>query len=322
MRNKLRFCLALKRLLEQGECRLTKDLADFASSETIQIDGKRVILQDREYVEQYFQKHCQGVCSDYDRLVKLGYEPRSESDLQDGLSLIAHLNKSPHIEDVKLLSASLFGQAKRIERSSFLSRILRDYWPKKQDIVLLRCFSPFYINQQIELFQLTALLGAVALRLSYLQPLDNLQKQQNKQVIAVTSENLAPFLHLNLPEGFLIYTEGFAMLESVVSFLKAIEPAVVVHFGDVDVKGLQIYEKIATRMPGCRFYPDKETLAEILAKMQFDSRSVEYPDTEYQTEEIKELAKFLNAMGGPVIEQETLLHLRPDGLLKFIRGSG
>ena len=94
------------------------------------------------------------------------------------------------------------------------------------------------------------------------------------------------------------------------------------HFGDVDVKGLQIYEKIATRMPGCRFYPDKETLAEILAKMQFDSRSVEYPDTEYQTEEVKELAKFLNTMGGPVIEQETLLHLCPDGLLKFIRGSG
>ena len=314
MQNRLRLCLDMRKLLEQGECGLTKDLEEFVSLGVIRRKGRRVVLENREFVEQYFQKHCQDLCADYDNLVNLGYEPRTEKDLRDGLCLITHLKKFPNIKDVKLLSASLFGEAKRIEKSSFLSRILNTYCLEKQDLVLMRSFSHFVIKQDIDLYQLTASLGVVALCLDYVLPF--IKSQNNIKV--VISENLAPFLHMELSEGILLYTGGYSMVSSVICFLNYIRPSIIVHFGDVDRDGLKIYEKIATKVPGCRFYPDIQTLEKVFSKEEYRTHKIKYPYEDYQTEEIRELALFLNKIGGPTIEQETILHLYPEGIERFL----
>ncbi len=163
-------------------------------------------------------------------------------------------------EDLRFVSAYLFGSSKIIDRNSKLRALFNRFATvERPNIIYIRTDTGLQINgvsmrELTEKLHLCAFFGG------------DIKSLQHTRATVVVSENLSFFMSAKPNNAIFLYSKGFHLINSLIKFIERLDPLRLIHFGDADLEGLAIFEAFKKRLPDMEFYPDVETLRFILSR--------------------------------------------------------
>lgn len=292
----LKLCSAWQALLEQGTRPANSYLDILVRSGIAERKNSRVELLDPQKLSGLIESHCPKELrkqADARKIAtRLGLDIAINSRADECLRLLRAIEAGKSCISSGLMqqaSAELFGDSKRIGRVAVLKNIWQAGVPSRGRLELKAFSSCPHRETGLDLAEVTYVAGSALIDpLGSAGPEDFDFKAIRR---VVTCENLEPFRQIGLDDGLLIYCGGYSS-RMLVSWLRALPvDCAWVHFGDVDMDGLSIFEDLF-RKSGREgsFFPDKsalERVAEFLPQWK-GSREME-PD-KFLLPQVRDLA--------------------------------
>ncbi|MDZ7759157.1 MAG: hypothetical protein U5L00_02740 [Desulfovermiculus sp.] len=316
--DELKKCLAWSELLENGQAGFSRVYTPLIEAGLASSQGKQITLLDANALQDIVDNQCRTVIQARDEAQdlarSLGLEVTISSRPKEALELLmelqAHGAKDSSTLQIQNLSAKLFGHSKHIQQAPLLSRIMAQ-WSRSRHVrgeLRLKAFAPLiYLPQDLDLGLVTSALGQVCIpapKAVLVQDFD-----LDRIDFVVTSENLAPFQHIELDQGLLLLCPGYDTALSVY-WLKALpRDCPWMHFGDFDPDGLAIFELLSSRSGRRgRFVPHISHLEHIKNRLPTWLGAREFDPQRYTLPRVRELAAWGRA-NRVYAEQEQVLHL-------------
>jgi len=308
----LKLCSAWQALWEQGTRSFSSYFDKLVLAGIAEKKSNRVELLDPEALKDLIEAHCpeeRKKHADAQKIAtRLGLGIVVSSHADECLRLLQAIEEGKHGVSSGLMqqtSAELFGDSKHIGRIPVLKNIWHAAVASRGRLEL-KAFSPCYHPKTgLDLARITEMAGSVLI-----DPLHGTRPEQfefNAVCRVVTCENLDPFRQLTLSDGLLIYCGGYAS-RFVIEWLKALpEDCDWLHFGDVDMDGLSIFENIARKSARTgRFFPDESALIRMAESLPAWKGSRDMNPDKFSFPQIRELAVMAKS-NGLFVEQEGLL---------------
>jgi len=310
-------CLLIAKLLENNECGYSKHLNDFINSNILMRKGRqKVVVNDYNYLLDYFNNHCREIYEKYRILSGLNIYPKNIESLEKGYKLYNYLEKNELKEtDLRHLSTQVFGNSKTIQNSSLLKTLVNEFKPLNAgsyyNIIHIRCDKNIYFKNT----NITDIIKSNGFFSCFADKLGMISAEVENTVIF---ENLSPFFRLNPDNSLFVYAAGFQNIGEISRQLKDIDCGNVVHFGDVDPAGLQIADILMSRIHKASFFPDKRTVKKIIENIG----TPVYAEKKYETQslytdDLKEIAEMMTEYGHIRIEQEMVISLSEKGIINL-----
>ncbi|MFP4168284.1 MAG: Wadjet anti-phage system protein JetD domain-containing protein [Desulfonatronovibrionaceae bacterium] len=308
----LKLCSAWQALLEQGTRPFSSYLDKLVRAGIAEKKSSRVELLDPETLLGLIETHCpqerQKQADAENLAASIGLDVAVNSRADECLRLLRAIEAGKSCISSGLMqqaSAELFGDSKHIGRVAVLKNIWQAGVPSRGRLEL-KAFSPCpHQETGLDLAEVTYVAGSVLI-----DPLGGagpagFDFKAIRRV--VTCENLEPFRQIGLDDGLLIYCGGYSS-RLLVSWLRALPvDCAWVHFGDVDMDGLNIFEDMARK---CgregRFFPDKEAVRKVEDMLPEWKGSREMEPDRCSLHQTRELAAIARKRGW-FVEQEVLL---------------
>lgn len=306
-------CLAWQRLLEHGKRTWKEEYRLLEKAGVVIKKNNSAVLKDPDQLADLLAGHCpetlEAARQAETEAAAMGITVSVTKHARESLALIRALRKCNAPSGPvwrQQLSAELFGDSKKINTTSILTRIFEQWlrtMPGRNEI-RLKAFSPLpHCGGGPDLAEVTTFLGQAVLLPGH----DDPEKYDMSRIhVAVTSENLAPFMDLAFPEGLLLYTGGFAS-RTLGHWLAALPKSCTwVHFGDFDPTGLSIFEALCgvSKKPGT-FFPNLATLKGLAAELPKWKGSGRFNSEKHLLEPVRLLASW-GAATGFMAEQEQI----------------
>ncbi len=229
-------------------------------------------------------------------LEKLQISPNDSYLYDKAIKIIEFMKNGYKGEDLRFVSAYLFNNSKIIDKNSKLRTLFNSYATvERPNIIYIRTDTNLKINS-VNMGELTEKLHMCAFFGG------DIKKIEQEACSVVISENLSFFMSAKPNNAIFLYSKGFHLINSLTAFIKKLEYSNLIHFGDVDLEGLAIFEAFKKNLPELAFYPDIETVKFILDRYERSlpinrqkNNGCEYP----HSKEIADLVK-----NGISIEQE------------------
>jgi len=310
-------CLLIAKLLENNECGYSKHLDDFINSNIlIRKSRQKVIVNDYNYLRDYFNNHCREIFEKYRTLSELNIYPKNIENLEKAYKLYTYLKKNKFNQtDLRHLSTLVFGNSKTIQNSILLKTLVNEFRPLNAgnyyNIIHTRCDKNIYLKN----VNITDIMKNNGFFSCFSDKLGMISADAENTVIF---ENLSPFFRLNPDNSLFVYAAGFQNIGEISRQLKEINCGNVIHFGDVDPAGLQIADILMSHIQKASFFPDKKTIKKIIenigapvyAEKRYDTQSL-YSD------DLKEIAEMMVEFGHIRIEQEMVVSLSEKGVINL-----
>ena len=316
--DELKKCLAWSELLEKGRAGFSRVYAPLIEAGLAVRQGRQVTLVDRAALQEIIDTQCRAVIQARDEAQSLarslGLEVTISSRPGEALKLLRELqaqvasgSSALHIQNV---SARLFGHSKHIQQTPLLSRILAQ-WSSSRHVrgeLRLKAFSPLiYRSQDLDLGRVTSCLGQVCIpapKAGLVQEFD-----LGRIGFVLTSENLAPFQHIELEQGLVLFCPGYNTALPG-RWLKALpRDCLWMHFGDFDPDGLAIFELLCRRTGReGRFVPHMNHLEQMKGRLPAWIGAREFDPQGFILSQVRELAVW-GRSNRVYAEQEQVLHL-------------
>jgi hypothetical protein len=308
----LKTCLLLQELHEKGTARHATMLEEYVRAGILERNGGRITVKDPVALKGMVEGQCAGLLQDKAAaealLQELGLEIAIASLPREALLLARALKAKttfPERAWHQQLSAELYGDSKFLQQHNLLFRMYSQWRAKEGGSRELRikAFQPVKHECGLDLLQITECCGHAVL--DGIHASDLTRWDFSGLDLVVTSENLSPFLQLDLPRGLLVYTAGYAGT-SLIELLRGLPAACRwVHFGDFDPDGVFIFENIQRSAErGGRFFPDVSFLDEHDLP-GYSARRRWEPDR-YVSDQARELARW-GASRDLYVEQESIM---------------
>ena len=125
----------------------------------------------------------------------------------------------------------------------------------------------------------------------------------------LTSENLAPFQQILVPQGLVLFCPGYNT-KLCALWLQTLQARCLwIHFGDFDPDGLRIFEQLRVQSGRMgKFVPELEELKKIQSRLPTWNAAREFDPQQYATAQMQEMAAWGRARQ-VYAEQEQVLHL-------------
>lgn len=313
--NPLQLCYDYQALLEKGRMPVSESLLSLVQAGIAARDGRWIVLADPESLRLIIESQCSHylqTAAEAERLAgELGLGVRVDEWPQEALLLLRTLRETEEAPGPtwhQQLSASLYGDSKRINRTPVLRR-LYEAWRNAfagHGEIRLKASSPLvHLRTGLDLATVTRAFGQAVILHSSALPTEEYDFSGVSRV--VTCENLSPFIQLSPVDGLFIYSRGYAS-SLVCAWLKALtERCEWIHFGDFDPDGLKIFADLSERTGRTgRFFPDLPVLVPFQSVM-LPSQTGDYRRLRHHAHpQIAELALW-GETGKGRLEQETLL---------------
>ncbi|AEI14590.1 hypothetical protein Flexsi_0929 [Flexistipes sinusarabici DSM 4947] len=310
-------CLLIAKLIENNECSYSKHLDDFINSDILIKKGRyKVIINDYNYLRNYFNNHCREIYEKYNAISKLNIYPKSMESLEKAYKLYAHL-KSNELRgtDLRQLSALVFGDSKTIQKSSLLKTLVNEFRPLSAgsyyNIIHIRCDK----NIHLENIDITNVMKSNNFFSCFADKLGIISAEAENTVIF---ENLSPFFRLNPDNSMFVYAAGFQNIGEIGRQLKNSDFGNIIHFGDVDPAGLQIADILMSYITGTSFFPDINTIKKAINNIHTPL----YAEKKYETQslysdDLREIAEMMTEYGHIRIEQEMIVSLAEKSVINL-----
>ncbi len=262
----LKLCSAWQALLEQGRRPFSSHFDKLVRAGIAEKKSSRVELLDPETLLELIETHCpkerQKQAEAQKLVARLGLDVAVSSRADECLRLLRAIETGKSCISSGLMqqaSAELFGDSKHIGRVAVLKNIWQAGVPSRGRLEL-KAFSPCpHRETGLDLAEVTYVAGSVLIDPLGSAGPEGFDFKAVRRV--VTCENLEPFRQIGLDDGLLIYCGGYSS-RLLVSWLRALPvDCAWVHFGDVDMDGVSIFEDLV-RKSGREgsFFPDKSAL--------------------------------------------------------------
>ncbi len=163
-------------------------------------------------------------------------------------------------EDLRFVSAYLFNNSKIIDKNAKLRTLFNHFATvERPNIIYIRTDTNLSING-VSIKDLTQKLHLCAF---FGGDIKSLVQEYCSVVI---SENLSFFMSAVPNNAIFLYSKGFHLINSLTAFIKKLKYNKLIHFGDVDLEGLAIFEAFKKNLPDLTFYPTIENVQFILDK--------------------------------------------------------
>jgi len=310
-------CLLIAKLLENNECGYSKHLDDFINSNILAKKGwYRVIVNDYNYLRNYFNNHCREIYEKYRTLSELNIYPKNAESLEKAYKLYTYLIKYKSEEtDLRHISTLVFGDSKTIQKSSLLKTLVNEFRPVNAgnyyNIIHIRCDKSIYFENIniIDMMKSNGFFSCFADKLGVISAeIEN----------TVIFENLSPFFRLNPESSMFVYAAGFQNIGEISRQLKDNDLGNIIHFGDVDPAGLQIADILMSHIKKTSFFPDINTIEKAIKNIH----TPVYAEKKYETQsfysyDLKEIAEMMAEYGHIRIEQEMVVSLAEKGIINL-----
>ncbi|WP_303700695.1 Wadjet anti-phage system protein JetD domain-containing protein [Flexistipes sinusarabici] len=310
-------CLLIAKLLENNECSYSKHLDDFINSNIlIRKNRQRVIVNDYNYIRNYFNNHCREIYEKYKKLSGLNIYPKNLENLEKAYNLYFYLKKNePKGIDLRQLSALVFGDSKTIQKSSLLKTLVNEFRPLSAgsfyNIIHIRCDKSIYL----EGISITDVMKSNGFFSCFAEKLGLISAEVENTVIF---ENLSPFFRLNPNNAMFVYVAGFQNIGEICRQLRDHDSGNIIHFGDVDPAGLQIADILMSHIAKTSFFPDINNIEKainnihtpVYAEKKFETQSL-YSDA------LREIAEIMTEYEHIRIEQEMIVSLAEKGIINL-----
>ena len=125
----------------------------------------------------------------------------------------------------------------------------------------------------------------------------------------LTSENLAPFQQILVPQGLVLFCPGYNTKLCALWLQTLHARCLWIHFGDFDPDGLRIFEQLRVQSGRMgKFVPELEELKKIQSRLPTWNAAREFDPQQYATAQMQEMAAWGRARQ-VYAEQEQVLHL-------------
>ncbi|GEM_PF-2856012 len=310
-------CLLIAKLLENNECGYSKHLDDFINSNILAKKGRyRVMVNDYNYLREYFNNHCREIYEKYRTLSELNIYPKNTESLEKAYKLYTYLIKNKSEEtDLRHLSTLVFGDSKIIQKSSLLKTLVNELTPVSAgsyyNIIHIRCDKNIYFLK----INITEIMKSNSFFSCFADKLGEMSAEVENTVIF---ENLSPFFRLNPENSMFVYAAGFQNIGEISRQLKDNDFGNIIHFGDVDPAGLQIADILISHIKETSFFPDKNTIEKAIKNLH----APVYAERKYETQslysgDLKEIAEMMAEYGHIRIEQEMIVSLAEKGIINL-----
>ncbi len=308
----LKLCSAWQALLEQGTRPFSAYFDKLVRAGIAEKKSSRVELLDPETLFELIETHCPKELrkqADAQKIAtRLDLDIAVSSRADECLRLLRAIETGKSCISSGLMqqaSAELFGDSKHIGRVAVLKNIWLAGVPSRGRLEL-KAFSPCpHRETGLDLAEVTYVAGSVLIDPLGCAGPEDFDFKAIRRV--VTCENLEPFRQIGLNDGLLIYCGGYSS-RLLVSWLRALPvDCAWVHFGDVDMDGLSIFEDMA-RKSGREggFFPDKEAVRKVEDILPEWKGSREMEPERFSLHQTRELAAMAQKEGW-FVEQEVLL---------------
>ncbi len=322
--NPLKLCRAYQTLLQEGRRPYSELFEPLVQAGIAETKARTVFLLDVEALRLKLEKQCarylEAAVLAEEFAQEIGLSTRIDEAPEDALLLLQALHETEQIPGPtwqQQLSAQLYGDSKHIGRIQTLKRIYekwRNRLPGSGEIRIKAGASLVHRKTGLDLCAVTAAWGQVVLLHSVAAETADFDFSHVRRVI--TCENLSPFIELSFDGCLFVYTGGYAS-GLVCEWMQALpNDCDWVHFGDVDVDGLRIFEDLARRAHReGRFFPDVKTLNHPQVTPHLQDYSGDYSRLrESLSQQVQEIAEW-GERNRRRLEQEILLSHFPSSEL-------
>ncbi|RQD60243.1 Wadjet anti-phage system protein JetD domain-containing protein [Desulfonatronovibrio magnus] len=326
MDDPLQKCLAWTQLQNQGRSPHRKALDPLVQAGIAELQGREVVLVDHETLSNIIESQCSAVIQARDEanelISSMGLDVSITSKPMEALALLRELHRrSAHEKPchVQSLSSALFQDSKHILRFPVLNKIYSN-WSQglfQRGELRVRSWSDLHHRQGLNLKHITRTLGQACIQAGKASKTENFDFSEIRFVL--TTENLAPFMQLELKHGLLIFCQGYASALPGLWLKNLPLQCKWVHFGDFDPDGLFIFEQLlkASKRKG-HFFPDLPFLQRYRDRLAPWNASRKFDPEKYQHDDCKELALW-GKENNVYAEQEWIMEmLGPDRVIAAI----
>ncbi len=238
----------------------------------------------------------------------LDISPNDSFLYSKALQIIDFMSNIYSGEDIRFVSAYLFGDSKIIDKNKKLRNLFNHFaYVDRPNIIYIRTDTDLAINSVsikalTEKLHLCAFFGG------------DIQELAQTSCDVVISENLSFFMSAKPSNAIFLYSKGFHLIDSISIFVKKLKYNNLIHFGDVDFEGIAIFEAFKERLQDIVFYPHINTVKTIIDKYGdiLPKNNQDFNKYSYKTTE--ELVKLVKDGSG--IEQEFVHSLIVKGLIE------
>lgn len=326
MDDPLQKCLAWIQLQKQGCCPHRKAFEPLVQAGIAELQGREVVLMDHETLSGVIESQCLAVIQARDEaneiISVMGLDVSITSRPYEALILLRELERRSAFEKpchVQALSSTLFQDSKHILRTPVLYKIYSK-WAQgcfQRGELRVKSWSDLYHRQGLSLKHITRTLGQACIQAGRASRTEDFDFSEIRFVL--TTENLAPFMQLELKHGLLMFCQGYASTLPGLWLKNLPRQCEWVHFGDFDPDGLFIFEQLlkASKRQG-RFFPDLPFLRKHKDRLAPWNAARKFDPGKYHHDQCKELALW-GKENNVYAEQEWIMEmLGPDGIIAAI----